>query len=43
VRPDDLATFVGVVLLFGSVALAACAVPAIRASRVDPILALRQE
>src|SRR5215469_298664 len=39
----DPATFLGVAAALAGVAFAACAVPALRASRVDPIVALRYQ
>lgn len=39
----DLATYLSVTALLGLVAVAACLLPALRAARVDPMIALRSE
>ena len=43
ISASDLITFVGAALVLGVVTMFASFIPALRAARVDPITALRQE
>jgi ABC-type antimicrobial peptide transport system permease subunit len=43
VQPMDASVFVGVAIVLVGVAIAACLIPAWRASRLDPVQALRME
>jgi putative ABC transport system permease protein len=43
IRPNDPATLAGVVGLIALVALCACLIPALGATRVDPLVVLRQD
>jgi ABC-type antimicrobial peptide transport system permease subunit len=43
VQPTDLSTFLVVAVLLSAVAVIACWLPARRATRIDPLIAIRSE
>jgi putative ABC transport system permease protein len=43
IKPMDVPTFIGVSAVLALLALLACAVPALRATQVDPLVVLRNE
>jgi putative ABC transport system permease protein len=43
VKPDDPITFAWSIVLIGTIGVAACLVPAATASRLDPVIALRED
>jgi putative ABC transport system permease protein len=43
IKPTDIPTFLGVSFVLALLALVACCVPALRATRVDPLVVLRNE
>jgi putative ABC transport system permease protein len=43
IEPTDPATLAGIMVLLAAVALVACLIPGLRATRVDPLIALRED
>ena len=43
VAPHDPVTLVGVALMMAAIGIAACWIPALRAARIDPAVAIRRQ